>query len=173
MKYCKKCSALFKNNQTQCPYCNRSLTEDIAPESWASMALATGFELERIEAALKTADIPYTLKSPKKQMSMRALNSAPMENYNVLVPVFAYDDAYELLAGINALDFDKVTEPDKEMLKEIETARQKHNNDIDEMSPRKRRLVKIFSALAFIIILALVVFATDTVMAWVKQLFGM
>ncbi len=172
MKYCKKCSAVFKSSSTPCPYCGRPLTEDIAPENWAAMALATGFELERIEAALKDADIPYTLKSPKKQMSMRALNTAPMENYHVLVPIFAYDDAYELLAGINALNFEQVTEPDEEMLKEIESLRQKHNSEIDEMSPRKRRLIKIFSAIAFIVILALVVFATDAVMVWVKQLFG-
>lgn len=171
MKYCKKCSALFNNTKGQCPYCSRPLMDNPAPEAWVAMTLATGFELERIEAALKSNDIPYTLKSPKKQSTLRALNAAPMENYHVLVPIFAYDDAYELLTDINVLDADKIAEPDEEMLKEIETARKRHNSEIGDMSPAKRRIVKVLSATAFLIILALVVFATDVITAWVKSLF--
>lgn len=173
MKYCEKCSAIFKNSGQNCPKCRRKLTENIYPENLVYMTTATGFELERIESALKEVDIPYTRKSPKMQIAMRLLNSAPAENCDILVPIFAYDDAYTVLAGIGAIDPEKSLEPDESMLKEIRAARKKHNGDIDSMSPRKRILIKVLSLFGFLLLLALVTWGTDYLILLIKNLFGM
>ena len=172
MKYCEKCRAIFGNEKKSCPKCGKKLTSDIYPENLVYMTTATGFELERIEAALNEASVPFECKSIKRQAVMRLLNSAPPESYDILAPIFAYDDAYSILAGINAINPDEITEPDEDLINDIKTERKKHNETVDSISPQKQRMIKIFSAIAFLLILAFVVWGTDYITALIKQALG-
>lgn len=157
MKYCTKCKKVCSDSEkTLCPVCSKEMISDPSHYSPVNIVTANGFELERIKAALKENNIPFTVQEAKADTGLQILNSAPLENSCVFVPLSFYNQAVELLMGIGAIkEADEINEEDEKKLIE------ERESEDGEMSPRKRRLVKILSALAFIALLAAVVFLAD------------
>lgn len=158
MKYCTRCKKVFQKQELKdCPLCGRSLHNDPHHYSPVDMLTANGFELERIKAALTDAKIPFTVQEVKKDAGIQILNAAPPENCKLFVPLSFYNEACELLIGIGALkEAEPLSEEEEEQLKD---ARKK---DVpEEMSPRKRFWVKVFSIILFIALIAATVFLAD------------
>ena len=170
MKYCGKCKEIyFSDNYIKCRYCGKKLISD--PSSWSPVHIITanGFELERIRAAVESADIPYSYQESKNDAGIQILNSAPPENCDVFVPLSAYNDALEVLIGIGALKENDIPDIDDENKALLEDT--KKNTENEELSPQKARLIRILSAIAFLIILAGVVYLTDLFTGFIKGFF--
>ena len=94
MKYCAKCKKIYtKSEPAACPFCGRELIDDPSSFSPVDIVTAHGFELERIAAALKDADIPYSTREVRRDMGIQILNSAPPENCIVTVSLEHYQQA--------------------------------------------------------------------------------
>lgn len=171
MKYCTRCKLIFNdNNQNICPKCRKKLISNPSSYSAVKVITANGFELERIRSALTDADIPFSVQQTRSDTGIQILNSAPPENCNIFVPLSSYDDAIEVLVGINALKDNEIPEINEETQKEIKKA--KADAEKNDMSPRKRFWVKLLSLIAFLLIISGVVFLTDYLMSFVKTFFG-
>ncbi len=158
MKYCTRCKRIFRQEElTLCPKCSRKLHDDPHHYSPVDIITANGFELERIKAALTDAQIPFTVQETARDTGLQILNAAPPENCRVFVPLSFYNDAVELLTGIGALsDVEEIDEAESQRLKE-----ERKKEDPEEMSPRKRFWVRVFSILLFIALIAGAVFLAD------------
>ncbi len=157
MKYCTRCKRIFQNNElTDCPGCSRTLISDPNHYSQVHIVTANGFELERIKAALTENNIPFTVHESKADAGIQILNAAPVENSDVIIPLSFYHQASDLLIGIGAMT--EAEELDEEDEKRLIEEREK---EAGEMSPRKRFWVKLLSAIAFIGVIAAVVWLAD------------
>lgn len=171
MKYCTRCKLIFNNdNQNICPKCRKKLISNPSPYSAVNVVTANGFELERIRSALTDADIPFSVQETRSDTGIQILNSAPPENCNIFVPLSSYDDAIDVLVGINALKDNEIPEIDETTQEELKKV--KAQAEKDEMSPRKRFWVKLLSFIGFLLIITGVVYLTDYLMSFVKTFFG-
>ncbi len=127
---------------------------------------ASGFELERIMTALGDNGIPCTSKPQKRNFSAKAVTGVDMSVQDIYVPGEAYDKAYDLCVGIGA-----VKTGEEEIIQEPADGEQPVEQE-EEMSPRKRTVIRVLSALLFVVIVALVIFGTDAVTGWIKSLFN-
>lgn len=171
MKYCSKCKNVHINKElTICPHCRRKLIENPSHNSPVNVVTANGFELERIKSALAQADIPFSIKEERYDTGLQILNSAPPENCSFFVPLSYYDKAIETLIGIGAVNSEILQELDQEDEKFLEQSREQEKQD--ELPEKKARLIRIFSFLGFLIVLALVAYLADYLLSFVTPLLG-
>lgn len=153
MKYCSKCKKIYINQDTEiCLKCGKKLIHNPNLESPVRMVTANGFELERIKAALKDAEIPFSVKQESYDTGLQILNSAPPENCTFFVPIKCCEEAAEILIGIGALSEKDWKEFDEKDLKYLEQS--KDNGNEKELSPQKARLIRILSFIGFLIAIA-------------------
>ncbi len=168
MKVCKSCSHTVENNANRCTFCGGKLAEITDKNTPVYLISATGFEADRIVAALEDSGIPCFKKS--KVISNHP-NPMGMENglCEVMVPYSAFDDALTVCRGIGA----GVSEAERaEEIPASEEEAEALPEQEEEMSESKKRVVRILSAIAFIIIVALVIYGTDFITGWIKGLFS-
>lgn len=173
MKYCSKCKKIYFDFEGErCPSCNRKLIDEPNHFSPVYIITANGFELERIRAALESADIPYSYQNEKRETGIRILNSAPPENCEVFVPVSAYQDAVDVLVGIGAITEDNIPEINKDDIEKLNKTKKEAAKEEEELSPGKARIIRIFSFIGFLLILAATVYFADVIVALVKNFFA-
>lgn len=165
MKYCKKCKRFFKDEESVCKHCNKPL-EKITDKNIPVYLLSSGgFELQRIKTALEDSGIPCSKTPKKRNISADIVTGCDYAEYDLLVPYAAYKKAYEVCIGIGA-----IKEGDVQIIDD-NSADFQDDEEIEEMTPARRTAVRIFSAFLFIIVVALVIFATDYVVKLVQGLF--
>lgn len=159
MKYCTRCKKIFTSEDTKaCPVCGKDLISDPNHYSPVNIVTANGFELERIKAALTEAQIPFTVQESKSDTGLQILNSAPLENCDLMVPLGFYTEASELLIGIGAIkEAEELGEEEETKLKEA------RRNSEDELSPRKSFWIKLLSIIIFIALIGGVIFLADLI----------
>ena len=159
MKYCAKCKKIYtKSEPAACPFCGRELIDDPSSFSPVDIVTAHGFELERIAAALKDADIPYSTREVRRDMGIQILNSAPPENCIVTVSLEHYQQAAELLIGIGAMeDAEELTDDDLQRLGSDEAKNE------PESSPTKGAFNKVVLIIMFIILVGITIAAADVI----------
>ena len=159
MKYCTKCKKIYISDESEsCNLCGKKLINNPSHYSPVHIVTANGFELERIKAALTEAQIPFTVNESRADAGIQILNSAPVENCSVMIPLSFYTEASDLLIGIGALkEAEEISEDDELKLKE---ARQKEEN---ELSPRKSFWIKLLSIIIFIALIGGVIFLADLI----------
>lgn len=172
MKYCGKCKKLYFNTEdAKCPVCNRKFIDEPSHFSPVYLITANGFELERIRASLDSANIPYSYQNEKRETGIRILNSAPPENCEVFVPISAYHDAVDTLIGIGAIKDNNIPYINENDLKKLNDSKAEAKKADEELSPKKARIVRILSFIAFLLILAATVYLADFIIALVKNFF--
>ncbi len=159
MKYCTKCKKIDTNDCAEsCRFCGRNLISEPNHYSPVHIVTANGFELERIKAALTEAEIPFTVQESRHDAGIQILNSAPMENCDIMVPLSFYTEASDLLIGIGALnEADELSEEDETKMKEA------RKNTEEELSPRKSFWIKLLSIIVFIAMIGGVILLADLV----------
>lgn len=162
MKICTNCKKLFSDESSECSYCKSSLENVTSPDTEIVLLSASGFEKERVEAALAEQGIPYSLAYTGRQPEKMSVSA---ETADIIVPFSHYAKAVNLCIGIGALDANcteaQFAEQTNSVSEEIE----------ENMSAAKRTTVKVVSAIAFLLLVALVVFGTDFIMNLIKGLF--
>ena len=172
MKYCSKCRRMYDDSEHNCTECRKHYALETLDDRTTPVYLtsASGFELDRIQAALEDGGIPSTSQAQEKALSADAVTGSDKSNRDILVPFNALDKARDVCIGIGAI------KPEGEEIKvEGQDVEDAVNSEFDEseiMSPAKRTAVKIISAILLIIIACLVIWGTDFITGFIKGLFN-
>ncbi len=175
MKYCVECKKLCNSADTMCKDCNKKYNEITDINEPVLLCVVGGVERNIVNGALKDADIPFVEKQYGKLGVANEIVTgydAKLLNIAIEVPYCAVVKAYDAITavGIQARFDDAVLESARA---DIENYKMKLKDDENvEMSSAKRTTVKVLSALAFLILVALAVLGTDYVMELIKNLFG-
>lgn len=174
MKYCKKCNLLIKDDINNCAKCGKVLdNSEPSAKSPVVVVTASGFEKERICTILTNEDIPYSVRVVAKKGSPTETNAVTGKSkttHEIVVPYEFYNKAMEQLVGINAVQLnDDELQQLTEALESEETSDKKP--DENDYFSVKNRVIRIVSAIAFLVLVALVVFGVDAVMAIIKTFF--
>lgn len=174
MKYCKKCNLLIKDDLNSCTKCGKALDNSVpSAKSPVVIVTASGFEKERICTVLTDNDIPYSVRvAPKKGIptEMNAVTGNSKAEHQIAVPYEFYNKAMEQLVGINAIQLsDEDLQSLTEALEKEESSNKSSN--IDDYFSVKNRVIRIVSAFAFFVLVALVIFGVDAIMAIIKAFF--
>ncbi|HHZ05629.1 MAG TPA: hypothetical protein GX401_02400 [Clostridiales bacterium] len=173
MSYCKKCNYFSKDDIDRCPNCKQYMVKE-APENDAPViAIRTaGIEHERITAALQDSKIPFSERFARKQASANVVTGVNSASVDIIVNYKDYEKTYDLLVGIGAIKLDGeeiIDEVDEKQ--PVKKSVRPGEEEFEEMSTRKRIIVRILSAILFIVVVWGVVVGVDYVMALVKGLF--
>lgn len=175
MKYCSGCKKMHLDEHTHCTDCRKKLKEISDINEPVLLCVVGGVDRSVINGALNDADIPFVEQQYGKIGVVNETVTgydAKLLNIAVLVPYSALPKAYEVIqsVGIDARFDEAILEIAKADIEKYKLSLK--NNEENTMSAAKRTTVKVLSAIAFIILVALVVFGTDYVMELIKNLFG-
>ena len=108
MKYCSKCKRLHNDEETVCKNCKAQLKTITDENTPVYLLTASGFELQRVKAALEDSTVPCdaTIKKcmeNKYSKSIKAYTGYDDLTYDVYVPYSAYEKAFDTCVGIDAI----------------------------------------------------------------------
>ena len=174
MKYCSKCKRLHNDEETVCKNCKAQLKTITDENTPVYLLTASGFELQRVKAALEDSTVPCDAtirKCAENRYNANAATGYDSSSYDVYVPYSAYEKAFDTCVGIGAIKLE-----DEEILDEDVEYTENDGETLDEqfekMTGAKRTTVRIVSALLLLLIVAGVVFGTDAIMNFIKEFFG-
>lgn len=166
MKYCPKCKKLYNDIEMNCACaeCKRKELK-IIEDKTTSVYLCHGdvIERDRVQAALSDSGIPSTYTRHMVTGNSQVVTGMDLDTFDILVPYELYEKAYDTAVGIGAI------KPEGVKIVEDDPA---NTEEYQEMSSAKRTTVKVISAILFIIVLALVIYGTDYITAFIKSLFS-
>ncbi|MBQ1506870.1 MAG: hypothetical protein IIZ36_00405 [Ruminococcus sp.] len=174
MKICKSCAHVAEDNEARCSFCGGKTAEIKDNNTPVYLISASGFECDRIVAALEDSGIPCFKKN-------RVISNHPnpmgmnVGLSDIMVPYSALDDALAVCENIGAgVPDDGKNQTDNNLEADLENPPEpeKQSLEEEEMSEGKKRVVRILSAIAFFILVALVVYGTDFITGWIKGLFS-
>ena len=175
MKFCKECKKLHDGTDAMCPECKKKYIEISDINEPVRLCVTGGVERSAICGALRDAEIPFVEQQYGKMGVANEIVTgydAKLLNVAILVPYSAIPKAYEIARSLELCDdsFESIV---KKALSDIEDYKKNGAQKKDtQMSNAKRTTVKVLSAIAFFILVALVVFGTDYVIELFKNLFG-
>ena len=176
MKYCSKCKRLHNDEETVCKNCKAQLKTITDENTPVYLLTASGFELQRVKAALEDSTVPCdaTIKKcmeNKYSKSIKAYTGYDDLTYDVYVPYSAYEKAFDTCVGIGAikLEGEEILDEDVEY---TENDGETLDEQFEKMTGAKRTTVRIVSALLLLLIVAGVVFGTDAIMNFIKEFSG-
>ncbi len=169
MKYCKKCKHLHNDNEQTCTSCKRSLVEIENENTPVYILSASGFELTRVKTALEDNGVPCDTVAQKRNYSAEAVTGYDISEYDLLVPYSAYEKAYDICVGIGAFGDEnaEIVEDEAGDGSDVKSA----TEEFEEMSGVKRTTVRIVSAILLILIFCAVIWGTDFIVEFFKNLF--
>lgn len=199
MKYCSHCCTLFERGVV-CPDCKRELKKEIKETDPVTVIRADGFERERIVAALRDNGVPCIEQFDKRERSADAITGKLAAKVKIEVPYAALKQARDILVGIGAVRLEgetvlknesmssRTSENNEKVFEYSHTPKQgvqqkekgkkkrktnepKPEPQWEEMSRLKRNVVRLVSAILFIIVVALVIFGTDFITGMIKESF--
>lgn len=152
MKYCSKCKKIIFSDDNRCS-CGKKLVDNPDGNSPVKLIVAATFDKDRIKAALDDSDIPYSMQIEKNRSNVTSVPGIETAEYSFFVPLGLYKKAIDTLVGISATElpdyYDKIEDSGE--------------FEWEEMSPKKRNLVRFLSAIGFIILIWLCVAGVDFV----------
>ncbi len=175
MKFCKECKKLYDGADTMCPECRKKYIEITDINEPVQLCVTGGVGRSAICGALRDAGIPFVEQQYGKMGVANEIVTgydAKLLNVAILVPYSAIPKAYEIALSLELCDdsFESIVEKAKQDIEEYKKNGEKNKDS--GMSNAKRTTIKVLSAIAFFILVALVVFGTDYVMELIKNLFG-
>ena len=174
MKFCKSCKTVFTNSDEVCPDCRKKLCPITDINEPVRLCVTGGTQRAMLTGLLDDENIPFIESNADRHSVANEIVTGydvKLNNIAVTVPFQALPKASELLCAIESAD--NYIEP---MLDDITAHinRLKSKSDFEEkpMSPALRTTVKVLSAIAFLILVALAVLGTDKLTELIKSLFG-
>ncbi len=168
MKYCPKCKKLYNDEimNCACSECKGKALKTIEDET-TSVYLCSGdvIERDRVQAALTDSGIPSVYTRHMVSANSQLVTGSDFDSFDILVPYELYEKAYDVAVGIGAikLEGEEIIE-DEKLAETVE--------EFESMSRSKRTTVRVLSAILFIILIAVVIYGTDYITAFIKSLFS-
>lgn len=158
MLYCPKCKALCEDSAVRCPECGRHKLRQPTQLDKVLLVTVTEMEAQRLEPVMQASGIPF-------EMHPSNIDGIPsMYNSDAILSNQSF---YVLLPQLE--EAEKVVAQFREQEAQQAKAAAENAPPEPEMPRGKRIAVQIISALAFILLIWLVVMGTD----WVaNNLFG-
>ncbi len=164
MKYCPKCKKLYNDSDLVCTgeECKSRVLKTVEDEQ-TSVYLCSGdvIERDRVQAALSDCGIPSVYTRHMVTGGSQLVTGMDLDSFDILVPFELYEKAYDTAVGIGAIKLEG-----EEIIDEAADFEPE-----EEMSDRKRNVVRIITAILFILIVALVIYGTDFITGFIKSLF--
>lgn len=175
MKFCPICKKMHIGEDTICVECNKQYKDIVDINEPVMLCVVGGIERNAIIGALKDAGIPFseqTYGAPGVANEVVTGYDAKLLNISIIVPYSAIPKAYEIAQSVGVVDesmeaYVKCANADIEKYK----AENLENQDT-KMSSAKRTTIKVITALLFLALIALVVWGTDYITDFIKNLFG-
>ena len=155
MNYCPKCKKIdFSDNSTcSCGKKYQTITDYTQP---VKLLAADDVNKGIIEQTLEKENIPYSQQAVSRITPIMGVENG---NYVYYVPISFLKKAIDALVGISAMElpdyYDKLDLPDEP--------------EWEEMSPTKRRIVKVLSVVGFMVIVYLCMAVVDIIAALVSS----
>ena len=155
MQYCTKCRRLSEDKLTACSNCKKSRSlRPVKADDPVYYMTCHAYEAVEIEALFEEHGIPHEVEQIKLGLTKSPFDARTLEDdQNIYVNYDCIESANEVL-----LNYDK----------EKETAEEPQ----EDMPRNKRIAVEVVSIIAFMVVISLVVFATDFVANALKNLFS-
>ena len=169
MKYCESCRMLHNDEDESCSQCKKRLKTVEEPNTPVFLISASGFEKDRIIAALADEGIPSDTKRIKKDNSANAVTGVDMSDINILVPYQAYEKAYDICVGIGAIKAEDEEIVDDGQYKESSAKSLSEQFEETNGSGKDGRIVL---AVMFLLVASLAIFGTDAIMNIIMKLFN-
>lgn len=169
MKYCESCRRLHNDEDDSCPQCKKKLKTVEEPNTPVFLISASGFEKDRIIAALADEGIPSDTKRIKKDNSANAVTGVDMSDINILVPYQAYERAYDVCVGIGAIKAEDEEIIDDGQYRESSSKSLSKQFEETNGSGKAGRIVL---AVMFLLVASLAIFGTDAIMNIIIKLFN-
>lgn len=165
MCYCSKCQVLAKTG-VACPSCGSKKLREVQANDPVLICTADELKCSMIRAAFDESGIPHEERmcGPGAPPSV-LYGRMPSSLYHVFVPYGEMEHCEEILIGIGVLGENGTSKPDK-----VQT--QEEDLESGSMSRRKRIFVRIASAIAFLILVWVVVTLADTCINFIKSAFS-
>jgi hypothetical protein len=164
MKYCTKCKSLDEKDALACPQCGTRPMRAVQAEDPVFLVSASGFERERITAALGDAGIPVVEEMEKREAASAVVMGELSCGMRLFVPYRMLSSAQDVLIGIGA------SQPEGEEAKIVEEEVPPQEEPAPPMSRGKRFVVRAVSVVLFIAIVWAVVAGVDWVMGLIRGL---
>ena len=174
MKFCKSCKGVFHASDEFCPACRKKLRDITDLNEPVRLCVIGGTERTMLCGLLGDAEIPFIEQNDMPQGVANEIVTGydvKLNNIAVLVPFQALPKAIELLGTIETVE-NKLEPMLDEITAHIAALKESSGEKENAMSPAVRTTVKVISAIAFLILVALVVLGTDKITELIKGLFG-
>lgn len=174
MKICPRCKRLHSDTYTTCTECKKPLRGIESDNEDTYLVTAEGFEREHIRASLEDQGIPCVPRFRDDMYSSDEVTGKGTSLAEINVPFAAFPKAYDTCVMIGAIDPEKPLPFDMEEAERLcRQIGEKNKDEIkNDMSPAKRTTYKVLGAVLFLLLVAVVVWGTDFLTAWIKGLFG-
>ncbi len=154
MLYCPKCKSLCEDSAVRCPECGKRKLRQPTPLDKVLLVTVSEMEAQRLEPVMKESGIPFERHPSGIDGIPSMYNSdAILSNQSFYVLLPQLEEAEKVVSEFRQKEADAaraLAEETSETMPEGE-----------EMPRRKRILVQLVSALAFILLIWLVVMGTD------------
>lgn len=158
MQYCKRCRGVCGDHEHRCPGCKSNKLRKVLEDDFVFLQRADVYMAGRLESLLTENGIGCRLEPYAQGRAVPLYDSEVMPtDKSVLVPFKDMEEARDLAAALQAER--EADGPEEE--------------EFEDMPRRKRIVVQAVSAIAFILLVMLAVFAADAVAGWLKSLFGL
>ena len=152
MLYCPKCKSLCEDSAVRCPECGKRKLREPTQLDKVLLVTVSEMEAQRLEPAMRASGIPF-------EMHPSNIDGIP-SIYNSDA-ILSNQSFYVLLPQLE--EAEKVVSDFREQEAKLKAETEPQPSEEPEMPRRKRILAQIFSALAFILLIWLVVAGTDWV----------
>lgn len=162
MLYCPKCKSLCEDSAVRCPECGRRKLREPTQLDKVLLVTVSEMEAQRLEPVMRASCIPFEMHPSNIDGIPSMYNSdAILSNQSFYVLLPQLEEAEKVVSSFRA--------------NEAETAKAAAQDapEEGEMPRSKRILVQIVSAIAFILLIWLVVMGTDWIAnnlwSWVQN----
>jgi len=158
MQYCKRCQTVCEDYEHRCPNCKSNKLRKALEDDFVYLGREDVYTAGRLEGLLTENGIDCRLEPYAKGRPAPLYDSEIMPtDKGVFVPFKDLPDARNLAAALH---------------RELE-ADAPQEEEFEDMPRRKRIVVQALSAIGFILLVVLAVFAADAAAGWLKSLLGL
>ena len=162
MLYCATCQVLVREEEC-CPVCGSRKLREAEPNDPVLLITADRLEAEAILSAFKDDNIPCEQRDSGPGSLPTFFPRPSYDNVNLFVPFEAVDRCREILKAMGILD-EKKQRRKKEAPEPLE-------EQTEPLSPARKKILRILSAIAFLLLIFSVVSISDRAVSFVKAIF--
>ena len=159
MLYCTRCQSVCEEHNHRCPNCKSNKLRQAGDGDMVFLHRADLYTAQRLEGMFQENGIACQLGDPGRGLAQSPYDAEALPTDKSIY--VAYQDL-PAARGLSA-----------QLREELQLEQAGEEEGFEDMPRRKRILVQIVSAIGFILLVMLTVFAADAAAGWLKSLLGL